>query len=93
MSNYNSKLSDAEWDKLHPLLTEDDGIGGRPAKYDVREVLNGIMYISTEGCRWDSLPRDFPPSGVVKYYFYKYRDSGVLEKINAVFLKGAPQRS
>lgn len=34
--------------------------GGRPRKYDMREVVNGILYVNHEGCRWRALPHDLP---------------------------------
>ncbi len=29
-----------------------------PREVDVRELLNGIFYVLSEGCRWRSLPHD-----------------------------------
>jgi transposase len=34
------------------------------------------------GCQWRQLPREFPPFTTVQHYFYAWRDSGVLERIN-----------
>ncbi len=57
---YPSDLTDAEWEKIAPLLPAISPIG-RPREVDLRELLNGIFYVLSEGCRWRSLPHDFPP--------------------------------
>jgi transposase len=31
------------------------------ADIDLREVVNGMMFISSTGCQWASLPMDLPP--------------------------------
>jgi transposase len=48
----------------------------------MRAVWNAIQYIATTGCQWAQLPTDFPLFTTVQYYFYKLRDSGVLDLIN-----------
>src|SRR5579859_2887133 len=34
------------------------------------------------GCQWRQLPHEFPPYATVQYYFYAWRDQGVLETVN-----------
>jgi transposase len=57
---YPSDLTDDEWAHVDPLIP--------PAKrrsnkrhVDVREVMNGIMYILSTGCQWRAVPNDPPP--------------------------------
>ena len=57
---YPSDLTDSEWEKIAPLLAATSPIG-RSREVDMRELLNGIFYVLSEGCRWRSLPHDFPP--------------------------------
>ncbi len=35
--------------------------GGRRREVDVREVLQGVLYVLETGCQWRHLPKDFPP--------------------------------
>ncbi len=42
----------------------------------MREIVNAILYQNRTGCQWEFLPRDMPPPGAVKYYFYRWRDEG-----------------
>ena len=54
---------------------------GRPRKTDLREVFNAIQYVLATGCRWRVLPGDFPPHSTVMKYFYRWRDSGVFDRM------------
>ena len=48
---YPSDLTDAEWSYVAPLIPPAKR-GGRRREVDVREVLNGIMYVLSTGCQW-----------------------------------------
>jgi transposase len=41
----------------------------RPRDYDLYDVFCEILYIDKSGCQWRMLPSDFPPFGVVRYYY------------------------
>jgi putative transposase len=56
---YTTDLTDEEWQILKPLLPPEKS-GGRPRKYAMREVLNGIQYILRGGCAWRLMPHDLP---------------------------------
>jgi transposase len=36
--------------------------GGAKRTVDVREVVNGLMYVLSTGCRWRAIPKDLPPN-------------------------------
>ncbi len=42
--SYASDLTDEEWQILEPILPPEQP-GGRPRKYPMREVINGIQYV------------------------------------------------
>lgn len=71
--SYCSDLSDDEWALVEPLLPPPRPRGRRPSA-DLREVLNAILYVLTQGCTWRSLPHDFPPRATVYAYFERWRD-------------------
>lgn len=48
----------------------------------MRAVWNAIQYMAATGCQWAMLPKDFPPFTTVQYYFYRLRDSGLLDILN-----------
>jgi transposase len=53
--------------------------GGRKRKVDVREVVNGIMYVLSTGCQWRYVPKDLPPKSTLFDYFDLWNYDGTLE--------------
>ena len=78
---YSSDLTDAEWTTIAPLLPSLNRLG-RPREVDLRAVWDAIQYIAAAGCAWALLPRDFPSVSTVRYYFYRWRDDGLLAEVN-----------
>lgn len=78
---YQSDLTDEEWAVVHPFLPGRNRLG-RPRQVDLRKIWNAIQYIAASGCAWSLLPKDFPPVSTVRYYFYRWRDDGLLAEIN-----------
>src|SRR6266446_3983501 len=66
---------------IEPRLPQRNRLG-RPPKTGLRKVVNALLYMVRTGCQWRQLPREFPPYTTVQHYFYAWRDSGVLERIN-----------
>ena len=80
---YPSDLTDVQWSKLEPLLQPrrvDRHAGGRPRKYELRRVVDAMLYVVKTGCQWRQLPTDFPPWKSVHEQFRAWRDSGVWER-------------
>ena len=82
---YASDCTDAEWAIIAPLLARTTKVG-RPRLHRARDLWNAIQYLAATGCQWAQLPRDFPPVTTVQYHFYRMRDSGLLDAINAVLV-------
>jgi len=55
-----SDLTDAEWLVMACLLPAAKR-GGRKRSTELREVVNGILYVASSGCPWHLLLKDFPP--------------------------------
>jgi transposase len=80
---YPSDLTDEQWQVLRPLLPKRKmGKAGRPRTVPQRDVIDAIFYILRSGCPWRSLPHDFPPWGTVSSQFYRWRKSGLWERIH-----------
>jgi putative transposase len=83
--HYPSDLSDRQWDNIEHLFRRPPrGKGGRRRKYPLRDIVAALFYLARGGCSWRMLPHDFPPWGLVSYYFYTWRDQGLIEQIHAV---------
>ena len=59
---------------------------GRPRKHKARTLWDAIQYIAATGCQWAQLPKDFPPFTTVQYHFYRMRDNGLLDAVDAVLV-------
>jgi len=80
-SAYPSDLTDAQWRLIEKRIPPAQP-GGRHRSVDVREVMNGILYLVRTGCSWRQLPHDFPPWGTVHYYYWSFRQRGVWQEIH-----------
>ena len=80
---YPSDLTTRQWQLIEPLLPPPKP-GGRAREVDLREVVNGICYMSRSGCAWRMLPHDLPPWGTVHWYYRQWRLDGTWEKLHEV---------
>src|SRR5947207_15944787 len=71
---YPSDLTNTQWKLIRPLIPAVRP-GGRPRKYDMREVVNGILYVNREGCTWRALPHDLP-HWKTAYNFFRAFEAG-----------------
>jgi putative transposase len=78
---YTTDLTDEEWQLLKPLLPPDKS-GGRPRKYPMREVLNGIQYVLRAGGAWRLMPHDLPHGQTAYQTFRAWRMDGTWMRIH-----------
>ena len=84
---YESDLTDAEWALVAPLIPPAKH-GGAHRTVDVREVLNGLMYILSTSCQWRAIPKDLPPRSTLHDYLDRWDYDGTLECIHyALYLQ------
>jgi transposase len=79
--NYPSDLTDREWSQIERFIPAPKS-GGRPAKYERREIVNALLYICRTGCQWRALPHDFPPWEAVYWYFRNWKKDGTLDRLH-----------
>ncbi len=78
---YPSDVTDEEWAYIAPLIPPAKR-GGRKRSVDVREVVNGLMYILSTGCQWRAIPKDLPPRSTLFEYFDLWDYDGTLDRIH-----------
>jgi transposase len=78
---YPSDLTDAEWAYVAPLIPPAKR-GGNKRTVDIREVMNGVMYVLSTGCQWRALPKDLPPKSTVHDYLILWNCDGTLDRIH-----------
>ncbi len=80
-ARYPSDLTDGEWALIAPLIPPAKH-GGRKREVDVREVMNGVLYVLETGCQWRALPKDLPPKSTVHDYLMLWDWDGTLERVH-----------
>ena len=84
---YPSDLTDAEWLLVEPLIPPAKRGGGKRS-VNMREVVNGVMYVLSTGCQWRYIPKDLPPRSTVNGYLCLWGWDGTLQKIHhALYVK------
>ena len=78
---YPSDLTDQEWALIEPLIPPAKR-GGRRRTVDVREVMNGVLYVLGTGCQWRALPKDLPAKSTAHGYLMLWDWDGTLERIH-----------
>lgn len=82
MTNYPTNVNNSQWQVIEGFLNNN-----RKRRYNLREVLNAIFYLTKTGCQWRMLPSDFPQWQLVYYYFSKWTKNGILEGICCLLVK------
>ena len=78
---YPSDLTDEEWSLVEPLIPLGKPGGGKRT-VNMREVMNGLMYILSTGCQWRAIPKDLPPKSTVYDYFDLWTYDGTLDRVH-----------
>jgi len=78
---YPSDLTDEEWALVKPLIPPAKR-GGRKRSVDLREVVNGLMYVLSTGCQWRYVPKDLPPKSTIFSYFGLWTYQGVIDRMH-----------
>ena len=87
MSRHDLILTDAQWQKIEPLLPRPkrNPKGGRPPA-DTRLVLEGILWILKSGARWRDLPERFPSPATCWRRLRDWEDADIWLTIWRAFL-------
>ncbi len=84
---YPSDLTDGEWALVAPLIPPAKR-GGRRRSVDVREVVNGLLYVLSTGCQWRYVPKDLPPKSTLYDDFDLWSYHCVIDRIHhALYIK------
>ena len=77
VKQYSSDLSAKGWQVTQKII-----LVQRTSKWDLHEVVNGIFYVTKNGCIWRDLPGEFPPWQTVYWYYRKWVRDGTWDNIN-----------
>ena len=72
--HYPSDITREQFEPIRELL-ESAKKRTKPRTVDLWEVFNGVLYVLKEGCRWRSLPKEYPKWRTVYDYFSKWKEA------------------
>jgi transposase len=88
---YPSDLTGAEWALIKPLIPRAKRGGGKRT-VNIREVVNGLMYVLSTGCQWRAIPKDLPARSTVNGYFHLWTYDGTLDRIHHALYEKCRER-
>ena len=79
MNTHRYEIKDNEWNRIKDMFPPEhpkSGKRGRPAKYDNRSVMNGLLWIARTGAQWRELPERYGKWQAVyaRYRLWKQKD-------------------
>ena len=89
---YPSDLTDEEWALIAPSIPPAKR-GGTKRTVDLREVVNGLMYILSTGCQWRAIPKDLPPRSTLHGYLDLWSWDGTLERMHHALYVACRERA
>lgn len=78
---YPTDLKDLQWHNVEHLFPGPKP-GGRPRRYDNRDLADAAFYLLGTGCSWRSLPHDFPPWQSVYAYLRLWQADGTWRRVH-----------
>ena len=85
-----TELTDGQWDYLRPFLPPQPRVGRKRA--DDRQIINGILFVLTTGCRWRDVPRRYGAPVTAWRRLRRWSEEGVWDTIVEVLRDAAFQR-
>ena len=73
------EMSDVQWNTIASQLPK-PAKTGRPRNND-RNIINGILFILTTGCRWADMPNKYGSKSTAHLRFQELQQKGIWKKI------------
>lgn len=89
---YSSDLTLTQWEIISPMLRPNTG-RGRHNIHDLKDIVDAILYINVNGCKWKDLPHDFPPFTSVSHHYRKWSKDGTWRRINDALREQVRERA
>jgi len=90
--SYRSDLTIEQW-SIPEALFPPPGGPGRPRTHHLKDIIDAILYINVNGCKWVDLPHDFPPPTTVSYHYTKWMRDGTWRRINDALREAVRERA
>ena len=74
-TNYPSDLTDVQWEKIASYFPM-----GNKGEIHKRSLVEAVLYLVDNGCKWRALPHDYPNWSTVKSFYYRAVENGIWDK-------------
>ena len=74
-TNYPSDLTDVQWETISKYFPE-----GNKSLIHKRSLVEAVLYLVDNGCKWRSLPHDYPKWSTVKSFYYRAVENGTRKR-------------
>lgn len=81
-TNYPSDLTDKQWEKIEKFFPN-----GNKSTIHKRSLVEAVLYLVDNGCKWRALPHDYPKWSAVKSFYYRAVENGTWEKVMQYLVK------
>jgi len=75
-TKYPSDITDEQWEVIAEYFPQNGN-----SDHHKRSLINAVLYLLDNGCKWRALPHDYPPWSTVHSFYYRARKSGLWEKV------------
>jgi putative transposase len=82
MTSYPTDMTNSQWQIISKYLDTQ-----RSRKYELRQIVNAILYVVKTGCQWRMLPSDFAKWKIFYYYFSTWKEALIIEHIHEELVK------
>jgi len=86
-TGYPTDLTDAQWEKIREYFPN-----GNKSEIHKRSLVEAVLYLVDNGCKWRALPHDYPNWSAVKSFYYRAVENGLWEKIMDSLVKKTCER-
>lgn len=87
-TNCPSDLTDSQWEQIKEFFPQ-----GPNSVHHKRSLINAVLYLVDNGCKWRALPHDFPPYSTVHTFYRRTRISGIWEKVLDIMVARTRERA
>jgi putative transposase len=87
-TGYPSDLTDRQWEEIRGFFP-----GGNRSETHKRSLVEAVLYLVDNGCKWRALPHDYPNWSTVKSFYYRAVANGQWEKTMAFLVRTARKKA
>jgi putative transposase len=81
-THYPSDLTDFQWEKISGFFPM-----GNKGEIHKRSLVEAVLYLVDNGCKWRALPHEYPKWSTVKSFYYRAVENGAWEKAMQYLVK------